>query len=122
MTRVEATPRGYVETGSFQITEPEELSGVTAPVIANGRLYLRDNRRLLCYDLRAEARSVPRAAPQTHEVAWHRSRSTAVARSDLPPLTGIHRAPDAIYVPTPDDVVVRMLELASPNTPNRSPR
>jgi hypothetical protein len=31
-----------------------------------------------------------------------------------------HRAPDAIYIPTPEDVVEAMLELASPTSPQPS--
>lgn len=113
MTRVEARAGGYLEQGSFQIPEPEEVSGVTAPVIAHGRLYLRDNRRLLCYDLGADALTQPRVAPRAFEVVWKRATNTALALRALPPPTGIPRAPDAIYVPTPEDVVAKMLELAS---------
>jgi len=113
MTLVEATPSGYVEKGSFQIPEPEEVSGVTAPVIANGRLYLRDNRRLLCYDVRADAFTQPRAVPQAFDVVWQRATNAARVAIALPPPTGVHRAPDASFVPTPEDVVEKMLELTS---------
>jgi outer membrane protein assembly factor BamB len=57
---VEATPKGYHEVGRF--TPPghpdyaKDSSGVKAweyPVIANGRLYLRNVGSLWCYDIRA---------------------------------------------------------------------
>jgi len=49
---IEATPAGYRETGRFK---PPEQSGKHAwphPVIANGKLYLRDQDILLCYDIK----------------------------------------------------------------------
>lgn len=51
---IEATPKAYVELGRFQ---PPDRSGKQAwphPVIANGRLYLRDQDLLLCYDIKAK--------------------------------------------------------------------
>ena len=50
---VEATGTGYHELGRF---EPRERSGVATwshPVVASGKLFLRDQDRLLCYDLRS---------------------------------------------------------------------
>ncbi len=113
MTLAEATPRAYLETGSFLIPDREEASGVTAPVVAGGRLYLRDNGRLLCYDVSADALTKPRSQPKTTVVSLTTARTraeddTGTAR----PRTGKDRAPDAIYVPTPDDIVEKMLELA----------
>lgn len=49
---VEATPSGYVEKGRF---EPPERSGKNAwpyPVVAGGRLYLRDQDNLFAYDVK----------------------------------------------------------------------
>jgi outer membrane protein assembly factor BamB len=51
---VEVTPDGYKELGSFT---PPDGSGKPTwphPVIANGRLYLRDQDSLLCYDIKAK--------------------------------------------------------------------
>lgn len=53
---VEATPTGYVENGRF---DQPDLSGKTTwpyPVIAGGRLYLRDHDNLLCYNVKATKR------------------------------------------------------------------
>jgi outer membrane protein assembly factor BamB len=54
MALIEATPLGYKEHGRFT---PPDLSGKETwphPVIANGRLYLRDQDVLLCYDVTAK--------------------------------------------------------------------
>jgi outer membrane protein assembly factor BamB len=56
-------------------------SGIAFPVIANGRLFIRDLDTLRCYDIR-------------------NAKAAAGA------------IPDAVYVPTPDDIVPRLLELA----------
>lgn len=49
---VEATPRAYVEKSRF--TQPDQSGGFTwpHPVVANGRLLLRDQDVLLAYDLK----------------------------------------------------------------------
>jgi outer membrane protein assembly factor BamB len=49
---IEATPEGLKVAGSF--TQPEHSRRETwaHPVIANGRLYLRDQDKLLCFDVR----------------------------------------------------------------------
>jgi outer membrane protein assembly factor BamB len=51
---IEASPAGYKEHGRFT---PPDLSGKETwphPVIANGRLYLRDQDLLLCYNVQAK--------------------------------------------------------------------
>jgi outer membrane protein assembly factor BamB len=54
MVLVEATAEGYREHGSFRIPEVEHPSW-PHPVISGGRLYLREQGRLYCYDVRGEA-------------------------------------------------------------------
>ncbi len=49
---VEATPDGYKEKGRFDQPDRSRLSAWPHPVIANGRLYLRDQDVLLCYDVK----------------------------------------------------------------------
>jgi outer membrane protein assembly factor BamB len=61
---IKATAEGWQEAGTFEIPEKSKLrqtlptfqsSGVwTHPVIANGRLYLRDQELLFCFDIRAK--------------------------------------------------------------------
>ena len=48
---IEATPAGYREKGSFTIPEVKNPSW-PHPVIAGGRLYLREQDALYCYDVR----------------------------------------------------------------------
>jgi hypothetical protein len=54
VTLIEASPLGYKEHGRFT---PPDLSGKETwphPVVANGRLYLRDQDVLLCYDVQGK--------------------------------------------------------------------
>jgi outer membrane protein assembly factor BamB len=76
------TTDGLVKKSEFvPPRSPSDEPTWTFPVIAGGRLYLRDQDMLLCYDLR--------------EKKVRRKR------------------PDVIFVPTPQDVVEKMLELVS---------
>ncbi len=50
MVLVEATPAGYRERGSFRIPEVAHPSW-SHPVVAGGKLYLREQDHLFCYDL-----------------------------------------------------------------------
>jgi outer membrane protein assembly factor BamB len=51
---VEASPEGYHEHGSFRIPDIANFSW-SHPVIAGGKLYLREQGNLLCYDIAAPA-------------------------------------------------------------------
>lgn len=51
---IEATPEGWKEKGRFDQPNRSEARSWPHPVIANGRLYLRDQDVLLCYDLKAK--------------------------------------------------------------------
>jgi outer membrane protein assembly factor BamB len=58
---IEASPKGWKEGGRFDLPEQSKLKGTrkgnsrakiwTPPVVANGRLYLRDQELLFCYDV-----------------------------------------------------------------------
>lgn len=54
---IEASPKGWVERGRFTLTPQSEYvpqSGKffwTHPVVANGKLYLRDHELLFCFDV-----------------------------------------------------------------------
>jgi outer membrane protein assembly factor BamB len=52
MALIEATPEGYREKGTFQIPDSSAPSW-PHPVIAFGKLYLREQDALLCYSLKA---------------------------------------------------------------------
>jgi outer membrane protein assembly factor BamB len=51
---IEATPKGYREKGRFDQPERSDKNSWPHPVIIGGRLYLRDQDVLLCYDVRNE--------------------------------------------------------------------
>lgn len=53
MALIEASPKGYKVKGKFQIAVRNGESW-PHPVIAGGKLYLRDQNDLLCYDIRAK--------------------------------------------------------------------
>ncbi len=53
MMLIEANPSIYREWGSFVIPDVEKESW-SHPVIAGGKLYLREQNHLLCYDIRCE--------------------------------------------------------------------
>ena len=48
---VDASPEGYNERGRFAQPERSTKNSWAHPVVANGRLYLRDQDVLLCYDV-----------------------------------------------------------------------
>ena len=51
MGLVEATPKEYKEKSRFEIARGE-FPTWTPPVIADGKLYLREQDNLYCYDIR----------------------------------------------------------------------
>jgi outer membrane protein assembly factor BamB len=54
MLLIDPSPRQYIERGRFQEPDRSEAPNWTHPVIANGKLYLRDQNVLLCYDIKAK--------------------------------------------------------------------
>ena len=51
---VEASPEGYKETGRFDQPERSKASSWPHPVIIGGKLYIRDQDNLFCYDVKAK--------------------------------------------------------------------
>ncbi|MBM3879449.1 MAG: polyvinylalcohol dehydrogenase [Verrucomicrobia bacterium] len=51
---IEATPAGYREKGRFEQPDQSGKNTWAHPVIAGGKLYLRDQDVLLCYDVKAK--------------------------------------------------------------------
>jgi outer membrane protein assembly factor BamB len=62
MALIEATPERYVLKGTFKIPSNQGKSW-PLPVIAGGRLYLRDQDELLCYDVKKH-RTRPQLEPR----------------------------------------------------------
>ena len=54
MILVEPKPKKYVERGRFSQPDRSQAKAWPHPVVANGRLYLRDQDLLLCYDVTAK--------------------------------------------------------------------
>ena len=54
MVLVEAVPTGYSEKGRFEQPDRVEDMAWAHPVIAHGKLYIRDWDNLFCYDLMGE--------------------------------------------------------------------
>ena len=49
---IEASPKGFIEKGRFDQPDRTDKQSWPHPVIANGRLYIRDQDTLLCYDVK----------------------------------------------------------------------
>jgi len=49
---VEANPKEYVEHGRFTQPDRTKLPAWSHPVVANGKLYIRDQNTLFCYDIK----------------------------------------------------------------------
>jgi outer membrane protein assembly factor BamB len=56
MVLAEANPEEYTEISSFEIPGTGERPSWSHPVVLEGRLYLREHHRVLCYDLRGGGR------------------------------------------------------------------
>jgi hypothetical protein len=52
MALVEANPAAYKEVGSFTIPGSEDRPSWSHPVILDGKLYIREQDKILCYDVR----------------------------------------------------------------------
>jgi outer membrane protein assembly factor BamB len=54
MILFEPSPKEYIERGSFAQPDRSNLSAWSHPIIANGKLYVRDQDVLFCYDVKAK--------------------------------------------------------------------
>ncbi len=102
---VDASSKEYVETSHFKLPEPRNSVGATFPVVTSGRLYVRDNDRLYCYDVLQHPAAT--AIPKPSIVQLRPPKD-----ADLKPRPPGERIANAIFVPTPQDVVDEMLVAA----------
>ena len=51
---IEPNPKEYTERGRFEQPERSKLPAWSHPVVANGKLYIRDQDVLFCYDIHAK--------------------------------------------------------------------
>jgi outer membrane protein assembly factor BamB len=56
MLLIEPSPKGYVERGRFEQPDRTALPAWAHPIIANSKLYLRDQDALFCYNVKAGQR------------------------------------------------------------------
>jgi outer membrane protein assembly factor BamB len=54
MLLIEPNPKQYTERGRFEQPDRTQQPGWSHPVIANGKMYLRDQDVLFCYDVKAK--------------------------------------------------------------------
>jgi len=54
MVLIEPSPKEYIELGRFEQPDRSEQPAWPHPVIANGKLYVRDQDVLFCYDVKAK--------------------------------------------------------------------
>lgn len=52
MGLVKAVPTGYQEISRFKLKDTSDKESWVYPVISNGKLYLRDQQRIWCYDVK----------------------------------------------------------------------
>lgn len=104
MILADASPKEYVERGRFAIPDAVNGIGATYPVIAGGQLYVRDDNKLLCYDIRDEAMKLLQTEPLRILLAAPTGGPLADTRD---------RILRSVFVPTPTDIVEKMLELAA---------
>ena len=55
MTLSEPSPKEYIEKGRFMQPDRSRARAWSYPVVANGKLYLRNQDVLLCYDVKAKS-------------------------------------------------------------------
>jgi hypothetical protein len=53
MTLAEANPKEFKEVGSFEVPGSGDRPSWSHPVVLDGKLYLREGDKLLCYSLRS---------------------------------------------------------------------
>jgi outer membrane protein assembly factor BamB/precorrin-6B methylase 2 len=99
---LDLTAEDVLVNSEFEIPDHQPAMGATNPVVAGGYLWLRDDNRLFCYDVREEAFKT-----QTLPEVVILSPATAKERP-----SPSNRRTRSVFVPTPDDVVQKMLEVA----------
>lgn len=88
----------------FAVPDHKNSMGTSSPVITGGFLYIREDDQLLCYDVRAGESNRSRPEPKSIKLRIPLQGGPTAAKS--------RAGPRSIFVPTPHDVVEKMLELA----------
>jgi outer membrane protein assembly factor BamB len=96
--------------GELPLPDHQNSFGTSTPVVTGGSLYIREDAQLFCYNVR-EGASPAVDAPGTIVLSVP-ARPPGNDEGSRQSRVGKDRAPDAIFVPTPHDVVEKMLDLA----------
>jgi outer membrane protein assembly factor BamB len=120
MQLLEVTDQGAVASASFSIPGHEAAQGVTSPVVVGGRLYIRDSDLLHCYAVSSGLQPTSIPAPRTLlDLAADPDRLVLSTTNPALARTGVNRAPDAVYLPTPQEIVEEMLKIAKVRSTDR---
>ncbi len=98
VTLTDVNSKDLSSLASFQLPQKQPSIGVTMPVVANGKLYLRDDDRMYCFDVSDNALSATKEPKRVTHIA-----------PKLDPSLADRLLPVPIYLPTPQEVVTRML-------------
>ena len=104
MKLVEATATEPIVKSEFALPSPQMSLGTTTPIVTGGRLYVREDDQLFSYDVLAKSLKQPSREP--HQVVLPAPESKLATA--LP-----ERTLRSVFVPTPQDVVEKMLEMAA---------
>lgn len=102
LTLFEPGPDGAQARGTIRLPEGSTEGATNQAVLAGGRLYVRDVDTIYCYDLRGPDYKEP-------PPPW---KITVTALAPRPPAVPAEKPTDAAFVPTPQDIVERMLAIA----------
>ena len=103
MRLIEPAPTELLVKSEFVLPDHKNSLGTTTPIVTGGRLYVREDDQLFCYDVRAEAAKLPPTEPLHHVLAAPDAKLATELQE---------RTLRSVFVPTPQDVVEKMLELA----------
>lgn len=108
MTLVEPTAEKPIVRSEFALPDPQQSSGTTTPVVTGGRLYVREDDQLFCFDVR-ESALAQKAEPPTIQLELPTPAAGSGETSGEPKTRTLR----SVFVPTPQDIVDKMLELAA---------
>lgn len=107
---MDADDDGPTVKSQFTLPPHADPHTTATPIIAGGHLYLREDDQLFCYDVRDDAWQ-PAAATEPLALPAVGRAESGDTRGEKP-TGGTDRTPNAIFVPTPLDVVEPMLAAA----------
>ena len=100
---IEAGVEAPVLKSEFMLPEHHSSQGTTTPVVAGGHLFIREDDLLFRYDIRQKSPDLPRRDAGDISLQKPLEKPDAINRD---------RTQRSVFVPTPQDVVEKMLEMA----------